>query len=141
MLRITTGPKFARHIHPSFSGEPEARCCGATTGVQGHLGNDARSCVSGETANRGMRLSGSGAVSNHGALQGIPKAGTESDLFGWVIEEVFMKRCRDRMLNCRFYDACSESCPNTLAKSLDSSAVVSRVAQQLTDSSLRDHPG
>ena len=52
-----------------------------------------------------------------------------------------MKRCRDRMLNCRFYDVCSESCANTLAKSLDSSAVVSRVAQRLTDSSLRDHPG
>ena len=78
-----TGPKFARHIHASFSGEPEARGCGATAGMQSHLGNDARRCVPGEAANRRMRLSGSGAVSNHSALLRRTKAGDGIQLY-WM---------------------------------------------------------
>lgn len=79
MLGILARPKFARYIYPSFSGEPEARCCGATAGVKGHLGNYARRCMPGEAANCRMRLSGSGAVSDYSALQGIPKPGAESN--------------------------------------------------------------
>ena len=108
-LSIMPGPKFTCHIHPSFSGEPEARCCGATAGVQSRLRNDARRGVPGEAANRWMRLSGSGAVSNYSALQRRQKTGPESGLIGWVIDEVFMQRRRDGVLDGGFYNVGSEA--------------------------------
>lgn len=132
-------PKFARHIHPGFSREPEARCCSATAGMKGYLRNDARRGVPGEATHSRMCLPGSGAVSNHSALQRIPEPGTESNLIGWMIDKVFMKRRRDRMFNGRFYRVGGESCAQALPESLDTASIISWVAEHLSDSSLSDH--
>jgi hypothetical protein len=42
---IVSRPEFARDIQPSFRRQSEAGGCGAATGMQGHLGDDARDCM------------------------------------------------------------------------------------------------
>jgi hypothetical protein len=56
-----------------------------------------------------------------------------------MIDEIFVKRRCDRVFNGGFYRMGGESCAQSLPKSRDTSAIISRVAEQLSDSGLRDY--
>lgn len=56
-----------------------------------------------------------------------------------MIDEVFVKRRRDRMFNGGFYRMGSESCAQPFPESRDTASIISWVAQQLSDSRLRDY--
>ena len=58
-----------------------------------------------------------------------------------MIDKIFMKRRRDRVFNGRFYPVGGESCAQSLPESLDASAIISRVAEQLSESGLYGHAG
>ena len=139
MPGIMARPKFARDIQPSFSGEPEAGCCGATACVEGNLRNDACRCMPGEAANSRMRFSRSGAMGNHSASHRIPKPRAESNFIGWMIDKIFMKRRRNQVFNGRFYDVGGESRAQSFPETGNTAPIISWVAEHLSDSPLRDY--
>jgi hypothetical protein len=76
-----------------------------------------------------MRLSASRTVSDNGTLQRIPEPSAESALVGGMIAEILMKRRGDKMLDSSFYYVGGESCAQSLSKALDTTSIISWVAE------------